>query len=124
MKTQVSKHFVTFRNFPCPIPYLLCCLLMLFLCFLPVVWLGISVEVDEDRITILLPPSSLTSYCILSLPTFLSLIQVTVMHQSIPAVPIPPSRATAGHLLTLSVPGVGHWQFYCGPQGLGQPPGI
>ena len=34
------------------------------------------------------------------------------MHQSIPAVPIPSPRATAGHLLTLSVPGVGHSQFY------------
>ena len=33
------------------------------------------------------------------------------MHQSIPAVPITP-RATAGHLLTLSVPGVVHSQFY------------
>ena len=31
------------------------------------------------------------------------------MHQSIPAVTTPqPTRATAGHLLTLSVPGVGH----------------
>ena len=30
-----------------------------------------------------------------------------LMHQSIPAVPIPP-RATAGHFLTLPVPGVGH----------------
>ena len=38
------------------------------------------------------------------------------MHQSIPAVPIPPPPwATAGHLLTLSVPGVGHSQFYHGP---------
>ena len=38
-----------------------------------------------------------------------------VMHQSIPAVPIPPPpRATTGHLLTLSVPGVGHSQFYRG----------
>ena len=36
-----------------------------------------------------------------------------VMHQSIPAVP--PPRATAGHFLTLSVPGVGHSQFYRGP---------
>ena len=42
---------------------------------------------------------------------------VTVlMHQSIPAVPIPP-RATAWHFLTLSVPGVGHSQFYRGPGG-------
>ena len=39
------------------------------------------------------------------------------MHQSIPAVPIPPPRATAGHLLALSVPGVGHWQFYRSPGG-------
>ena len=38
-----------------------------------------------------------------------------IMHQSIPAVPIPPPRATAGHLLTLSAPGVGHSQFYRGP---------
>ena len=38
------------------------------------------------------------------------------MDQSIPAVPIPP-RATAGHLLTLPVPGVGHSQFYRGPGG-------
>ena len=30
------------------------------------------------------------------------------MHQSIPAVPI-------SHLLTLSVPGVGHSEFYCSP---------
>ena len=42
----------------------------------------------------------------------------TIMHQSIPAVPIPPPpRVTMGHLLTLSVPGVGHSQFYRGPGG-------
>ena len=41
---------------------------------------------------------------------------LVVMHQLIPAVPIPP-RATVGHLLTLSVPGVGHSQFYRGPGG-------
>ena len=29
----------------------------------------------------------------------------------------PPPRASAGHLLTLSVPGVGHSQFYRGPGG-------
>ena len=41
------------------------------------------------------------------------------MHQSIPAVPIPPPpRATAGHLLKLSVPGVGHSQFIAA-RGLG-----
>ena len=42
------------------------------------------------------------------------------MHQSIPVVPIPnppPPRATAGHLLTLSVPVVGHSQFYRSPRG-------
>ena len=54
--------------------------------------------------------------------------QNIVMHQSIPAVPIP-LRTTAGHLLTLSVPGVGHSQFYCGPgsghlRTPGRPPGI
>ena len=37
---------------------------------------------------------------------------LVVMHQPIPAVPIPPPPANAGHLLTLSVPGVGHSQFY------------
>jgi len=36
------------------------------------------------------------------------------VHQSIPAVPIRP-QATAGHLLTSSVPGVVHPQFYRGP---------
>ena len=36
-----------------------------------------------------------------------------VMHHLIAVVPIPP-RATAGHLLTLSVPAVGHSQFYRG----------
>ena len=40
-----------------------------------------------------------------------------IMHQSIPAVPIPPPRATTGHLLTLSVLGVGQPQFYRGPGG-------
>ena len=51
--------------------------------------------------------------------SFLSLICIIVtflMHQSILAVPIPP-RATAGHLLALSVPGVGHSHFYRGPGG-------
>ena len=44
--------------------------------------------------------------------------ELNLMHQSIPAVPIPPpTRATAGHLLTLPVPGVGHSQFYGGPGG-------
>ena len=50
MKTEVSKHFVIFLNFPCLIACLLCCLLMSF--FLLVLWLGICVEVDVDRITI------------------------------------------------------------------------
>ena len=31
--------------------------------------------------------------------------------------PPPPPRATVGHLLTLSVPEVGHSQFYRGPGG-------
>ena len=43
---------------------------------------------------------------------------VLIMHQSIPAVPIPPPpRANGGHLLTLSVLGVGHSQFYRGHGG-------
>ena len=42
--------------------------------FFLVLWLGICVEVDVDRITNLLP-HSLPSY-FLSLPTILSLIQV------------------------------------------------
>ena len=33
---------------------------------------------------------------------------ITVMHQSIPAVPIPPPRAIVGHFPALSIPGVGH----------------
>ena len=44
---------------------------------------------------------------------------VLIMHQSIPAVPIPlpPPQANAGHLLMLSVLGVGHSQFYRGHGG-------
>ena len=41
--------------------------------FLLVLWLGICIEVDVDRITILLPPS-----LFFPLPTMLSLTQVTV----------------------------------------------
>ena len=55
-ENQVSKHFVIFLNFPCLIACLLCCLLMSFF-FLLVLWLGICVEVDVDRITILTSPS-------------------------------------------------------------------
>ena len=53
-ENRVSKHFVIFLNFPCLIACLLCCLLMSF--FLLVLWLGICVEVDVDRITILPRP--------------------------------------------------------------------
>ena len=56
-ENRVSKHFVIFLNFPCLIACLLCCLLMSF--FLLVLWLGICVGVDVDRITILPPPPSL-----------------------------------------------------------------
>ena len=45
--------------------------------FLLVFWLGICVEVDVDRITILPPPP--TPLDIFSLPTILSLTQVTVI---------------------------------------------
>ena len=54
-ENRVSKHFVIFLNFPCLTACLLCCLLVSFL-FLLVLWLGVCVEVDVDRITIL-PPS-------------------------------------------------------------------
>ena len=47
-ENRVSKHFVIFLNLPC----LIACLL----CFLLVLWLGICVEVDVDRITTLAPP--------------------------------------------------------------------
>ena len=46
----------------------------LFLFFLLVLWVGSDVEVDVDRITIFPPPS-----LFFSLPTILSLTQVTVI---------------------------------------------
>ena len=52
-----------------------------------------------------------TVKCDLFVMVFRTESQVTykvVMHQSIPAAPIPPPRETAGHLRALSVPGVGH----------------
>ena len=54
-ENRVSKHFVIFLNFHCVIACLLCCLLMSF--FLPVLWLGICVEVNIGRITTLSPPT-------------------------------------------------------------------
>ena len=36
----------------------------------------------------------------------------SVMHQSIPAVPIPPPRAIVGHFPALSIPGVGALAFH------------
>ena len=45
--------------------------------FLLVLWLGICVEVDVERITFLSPPPPLP--IIFSLPTILSLTQVTVI---------------------------------------------
>ena len=57
-ENRYSKHLVIFLNFPCPIACLLCCLLLSF--FLLVLWLGICVEVDVDRITTLTPPPSLS----------------------------------------------------------------
>ena len=44
---------------------------------MPILWLGICVEVDVDRITILPTPS--LPILFLSLPTILSLTQVTVI---------------------------------------------
>ena len=52
-----------------------------------------------------------------SLVVILQIITATVftMHQSIPVVPILPGQPRGIILLTLSVPGVGHAQFYRGP---------
>ena len=71
-ENRVGKHFSIFLNLPCLISCLLCCLLMSYF-FGLVLWLGICVEVDVDRITIL-PPS-----LFFPLPTILSLTQVTVI---------------------------------------------
>ena len=38
-----------------------------------------------------------------------------ILHQSIPAAPCSPPRATAGHLPALSVRGEGHLQILCCP---------
>ena len=74
-ENRVSKHVVIFLNFPCLIACLLCCLLMSFFFFWLVLWLGICVEVDVDRIPVSpAPPSQF-----FSLPTILSLTQVTVI---------------------------------------------
>ena len=74
-ENRVSKHFVFFLNFPCLIACLLCCLLISL--FLLVLWLGICVEVDVNRITILPPPPTFPIF--FSLPTILCLTQVTVI---------------------------------------------
>ena len=74
-ENRLSKHFVIFLNFPCLIACLLCCLLMSFFFFWLVLWLRICVEVDVDRIPVSpAPPSQF-----FSLPTILSLTQVTVI---------------------------------------------
>ena len=44
----------------------------------------------------------------LALRARLAFASVRLIHQSIPAVPIPPPGQPLGHLLTLSVPGVRH----------------
>ena len=54
---------------------------------------------------------------------------LTSVYASVNSSSAHPPRATAGHLLTLSVPGVGHSQFYRGPgaghlRTPGRPPGI
>ena len=41
--------------------------------------------------------------------------RLAVLNASVNSSSAHPPRATAGHLLTLSVPGVGHSQFYRGP---------
>ena len=70
-ENRVSKHFVIFRNFPLfnhlTCMYCVVCLFRFF--FLLVLWLGICVEVDVGRITII-PPFPSRFFC---LPTILSL---------------------------------------------------
>ena len=74
-ENRVSTHFVIFPNFACLIACLLCCLPVSFFLFV-CLWLGICVEEDVHRITILL---SIPPYVFLSLPTILSLTQVEVI---------------------------------------------
>ena len=84
-ENRVRKHFVIFRNFPCLIAWHMLTMLFAYVVFFfffffffggggGVFWLGICVEVDVDRFTIL-PPS----FRFFSLPTILSLTQVTVI---------------------------------------------
>ena len=56
MKTGLANT-VIFLNFPCLIAWLclLCFWFMSFFLFLLVLWLGVCIEVDVDRITILPP---------------------------------------------------------------------
>ena len=58
----------------CVIACLLCCLLMSF--FLVVLWLGICVEVDVDRITIF-PPTSVPPSLFCFVPTHNSLFNTS-----------------------------------------------
>ena len=67
MKTGLANvHFVIFPNFPCLIAWHVFTVLLAYVVFLflLVLCLGICVEVDVDRITILLsPPSPLSIFC-------------------------------------------------------------
>ena len=53
---RVSKHFVIFLNFPCLIAWHMITVLLAYVVFSLVLWLGICVEVDVDRITLFPPP--------------------------------------------------------------------
>ena len=68
-ENRVSKQFAILLNFPCLIACLLCCLLMSFFFWL-VLLLGICVEVDVDKLTILPTPPPPPQF--FSLPTILS----------------------------------------------------
>ena len=54
-ENRVSKRFVIFLNFPCLIAWHMSTVLLAYVVFLLVLWLEIRVEVNVDRITILLP---------------------------------------------------------------------
>ena len=74
-ENRVSKHFVIFLNFPCLIACLLCCLLMSFLLFACFVVRDLCRSgFRQNYCLTFLPP-----YFFLSLPTIVSLTQVTVI---------------------------------------------
>ena len=66
--------------------------------------------------------SRVTEHGVMKIPFSLQLTSISLLHQSIPAVPIPPPpRPLAGHLLMFQSWGWGHLKFYHCP-GVGHLP--